>query len=88
MAAIHCYEAQAASDQFVRMRLISFENDLDSLRLALRHDDKFPYLRHGGPAGIARRGAWQSKEHAGLSWELVRRRFPGNGWRRRRSRPT
>ena len=37
------------------MRLISFENDLDSLRLALRHDDKFPYLRHGGPVGILER---------------------------------
>jgi queuine tRNA-ribosyltransferase len=53
------------------MQIVSFENDLDSLRLALRHDDKFPYLRHGGPAGILRRGKWQSKQHAGLSWQLV-----------------
>ena len=53
------------------MRLISFENDLDSLRLALRHDDKFPYLRHGGPAGILQKGEWQSKQHPGLSWQLV-----------------
>jgi len=53
------------------MRLISFENDLDSLRLALRHDDKFPYLRHGGPVGILEKGTWQSKRHEGLSWQLV-----------------
>jgi len=75
MAAIQCYEAQASIRPVRPMRLISFENDLDSLRLALRHDDKFPYLRHGGPVGIARRGVWHSKEHVGLSWELVAGNF-------------
>ena len=74
MAAIHCYEEQAALGPVRRMQIISFENDLDSLRLAFRHDDKFPYLRHGGPAGILRRGNWQSKQYAGLSWLL----FPGD----------
>ena len=43
----------------------------DSLRLALRHDDRFPYLRHGGPVAILEKGAWQSKQHEGLSWQLV-----------------
>ena len=74
MAAIQCYEAQARIGPMrpIRpMQIVSFENDLDSLRLALRHDDKFPYLRHGGPAGILRRGRWQSKQHAGLSWQMV-----------------
>ena len=75
MAAIQCYEAQANIRPVRPMRLISFENDLDSLRLALRHDDKFPYLRHGGPVGIAGRGVWHSKEHVGLSWELVAGNF-------------
>ncbi len=71
MAAVQCYDAQAATGLVRPMRLISFENDLDSLRLALRHNDKFPYLRHGGPVGILRTGVWQSKEHAGLSWQLI-----------------
>ena len=71
MAAIRCYEEQAALGPVRPMHIVSFENDLDSLRLALRHDDKFSYLRHGGPAGILRRGQWQSKQHAGLSWQLV-----------------
>ena len=31
--------------------------------------DDFPYLRHGGPAGILEDGAWQSRQHPGL--ELV-----------------
>ena len=58
------------------MRIISFENDLDSLRLALLHNDAFPYLRHGGPPAILQEGRWQSKTHAGLSWQLVAGDFP------------
>jgi queuine tRNA-ribosyltransferase len=71
MAAIQCYEEQAKIGPICPLRLISFENDLDSLRLALRHDDKFPYLRHGGPVGILQRSEWRSKQHSRLSWLLV-----------------
>jgi queuine tRNA-ribosyltransferase len=71
MAAIQCYEEQAALGPIRSMRIVSFENDLDPLRLALRHDDKFPYLRHGGPVAILDRGEWQSKSHQGLSWQLM-----------------
>ena len=72
MAAIRCYEEEAAAGGAVRpMRLVSFEHDLDSLRLALAHHWDFPYLWHGGPAGILKSGRWQSGKFAGLSWELV-----------------
>ncbi len=71
MAAIHCYEAQAAAEPVRPLRLISFENDLDSLRLAFRHNREFTYLRHPGPAGILDVGEWQSKTLPGLSWTLL-----------------
>jgi queuine tRNA-ribosyltransferase len=72
MAAIRCYEAQAAEGRPQRaMHLVSFENDLDSLRLALTYNRDFLYLRHGGPAGVLESGRWQSKDFAGLSWELI-----------------
>ena len=72
MAAIRCYEAQAAAGGPLRaMHLVSFENDLDSLRLALTYNRDFVYLRHGGPAGVLENGQWQSREFAGLSWELI-----------------
>lgn len=72
MGAIHCYEAQAAAGGVVRsMQLVSFENDLDSLRLAFSNSRDFPYLRHSGPAEIMKSGRWQSKEFPGLSWTLV-----------------
>lgn len=68
MAAIRCYEAQAEIGPIRPMRLISFENDLDSLKLALQLTDLFPYLRHAGPAAILNKSQWQSKQHPGLSW--------------------
>jgi queuine tRNA-ribosyltransferase len=71
MAAIRRYEAQAARGSVRPMHIISFENDLDSLRLAFANNEKFTYLRHGGPAGILTHGRWQSRDHAGLSWELI-----------------
>jgi queuine tRNA-ribosyltransferase len=71
MAAILCYEEQAANGPVRPLQIISFENDLDSLRLAFRHSRDFPYLRHSGPAGILKTGQWQSKQYAGLSWSLL-----------------
>ncbi len=71
MAAIHCYEAQAADGPVRPMRVVSFENDLDSLRLALRHNREFTYLRHSGPAAILAAGEWQSRPYPGLSWSLM-----------------
>ncbi|HEX8280040.1 MAG TPA: tRNA guanosine(34) transglycosylase Tgt, partial [Chthoniobacterales bacterium] len=78
MAAIRCYEEQAAIAFTCPMSVISFENDLDSLKLAFHRSELFPYLRHSGPAGILKAGHWQSKEHAGLSWTLVSGEFPAS----------
>ena len=78
MAAIQCYEAEARRGAVRPMRILSFENDLDSLRLAFRHSDKFTYLRHSGPAWILREGRWESKEFPGLSWELLEGDFVRN----------
>ncbi len=75
MAAINCFEALAAQGAVRPMRIISFENDLDSLRLAFKHHDLFPYLRHGGPPAILKERRWQSKQYDGLSWELIERDF-------------
>ena len=70
MAAIRCYEMQAATGPVRPMQIISFENDLDSLKLAFEYNERFTYLRHSGPSGILKKGHWQSREHPGLSWTL------------------
>lgn len=71
MAAIQCYEAAALAGPVRPMHIVSFENDLDSLRLAFANNRRFPYLRHGAPAGLLKRGQWQSRTPPGLSWVLV-----------------
>ncbi len=75
MAAIRCYEGQAQTGPVRPMHIISFENDLDSLRLAFEYNERFTYLRHSGPAWLLRQGHWQSREHEGLSWTLVEGNF-------------
>ena len=49
--------------------LVSFENDLDSLRLALTHVSSFAHLQHAGPHQLVKHGEWQSKT-APLRWQL------------------
>jgi len=71
LAAIHCYQEEADRGVVRDLRVVSFENDLDSLRLACRNIKHFPYLRHGGPGGLLERGEWHSKKYPGLHWHLV-----------------
>ena len=70
MAAIRCYETEAAKGPVRPLRVISFESDLDSLRLAMTHKNRFEYLRHSGPDALLARGTWKSRQFAGLDWEL------------------
>ncbi len=52
-----------------RLHIESFENDLDSLRLALLHPEKFPYIRHSASFGVLHRGKWASKKFP-IDWQL------------------
>lgn len=40
--------------------LVSFECDLDSLRLTLKHPTLFPHVQHGAPHALLREGKWTS----------------------------
>lgn len=71
MAAIHCYQEEAATGAVRGLRIVSFENDLDALKLACQNIKHFPYLRHGGPGGLIERGMWNSKKYPHLHWNLV-----------------
>lgn len=72
MAAISTYEnLQKNHPTPLRpMRVVSFENDLDSLRLALKHPNRFTHLRHAGPAALLADSEWKSKT-AELRWTLL-----------------
>lgn len=67
MAAIRCAEGVA---QGRPLHIVSFENDMDALRLALLHVSKFPHLRHSAPHRLSLEGVWASKERP-ISWTLL-----------------
>ena len=71
IAALEAYETQALAGPVRGLRLISFENDLDSLRLALRHKRRFPYLQHGAADALAIRSVWHSRRFPRVSWQLI-----------------
>jgi queuine tRNA-ribosyltransferase len=68
MAAIECHEKVPGARP---LRIISFETDLDPLRLALRHKHDFPYLRVDASTAILADGHWQSPTDADLRWLLL-----------------
>jgi queuine tRNA-ribosyltransferase len=75
MAAIHAFEeAAAAGKTKARLHIVSFEHDLDSLKLANLHLERFQYLRHGAPNAILQRGEWASKKYP-LEWRLLKGNF-------------
>ena len=65
MAAIECYEKSSSKQP---LRIISFENDLDSLRLALANPQHFPYLGVEAANAIVTDGEWR---HRNLRWSLL-----------------
>jgi queuine tRNA-ribosyltransferase len=53
---------------------VSFENDLDSLELALHHIRWFEHLRHPGPRALLCGDSWTSKDRL-IEWRLMRGDF-------------
>jgi len=70
MAAIHAVEAMTADGNSRRLTLVSFENDLDSLTLALRHTKWFAHLRHAAPRQLLANNRWSSGKNA-IDWLLL-----------------
>ncbi|MGK5088722.1 tRNA guanosine(34) transglycosylase Tgt [Bdellovibrionota bacterium FG-2] len=68
MAAVKCFE-QTLRAGVRPLKIVSFECDLDPLRLASKHPVKFPHLRHAAPYALLESGRWR---HASglLEWEL------------------
>jgi len=52
------------------LTLVSFENDLDSLKLALDHPGHFKHLRHAAPRALLTADRWNSRT-AAIQWLLL-----------------
>ena len=77
MATIEAVEALRAGRDCIAPRpltLVSFENDLDSLTLALRHPAWFKHLRHPAPRALLAENRWSSAD-GGIEWLLLRGDF-------------
>jgi queuine tRNA-ribosyltransferase len=74
MATILAVEAMQPEERKRRLTLISFENDLDSLKLALRHTQRFEHLRHPAPTHLLAKNQWSS-ETIGIEWLLLQGDF-------------
>lgn len=75
MATIFAYEKISANNEKVRpLHIISFENDLDSLRLTVKNPSLFPHIRHAAPGSILADHFWKSKDSK-ISWKLIHGEF-------------
>jgi len=70
MAAIHAIESIPADVRPRRVKIISFENDMDALRLALGHRGLFKHLRHSAPETLVKDGTWTSS-CGHIEWVLL-----------------
>ncbi len=71
-----------AGQQQRRLQLVSFENDLDSLHLALRHTQWFKHLRHAAPNALLAVNRWESAA-GDIEWLLL----PGDFVQRKHDAP-
>jgi queuine tRNA-ribosyltransferase len=52
------------------VHIFSFENDLDSIRLALKNPSLFSHIQHSAPSSIVRTGFWENSA-SGIQWQLI-----------------
>ncbi|MDP9084117.1 MAG: tRNA guanosine(34) transglycosylase Tgt, partial [Pseudomonadota bacterium] len=70
MAAILAAENMPVASFARRLTLVSFENDLDALKLALDHTRWFKHLRHAAPRRLLGAGRWTNSS-ASIDWLLL-----------------
>ena len=70
MAAILAVESSTSPSKPRNLTLVSFENDLDSLKLALDHVRWFKHLRHAAPRKLLSSGRWTDREST-IDWLLL-----------------
>lgn len=74
MAWVRALESIPAAEFKRSVKLVSFENDLNSFELSLHHPHRFPYLKHRAPFDLKERGEYRSPDRD-FSWTLVQGDF-------------
>lgn len=52
------------------VEIISFENNLDALRLVMKEHSKFPHVHHSAPNAILKNSIWRHQDKP-ISWKLL-----------------
>jgi queuine tRNA-ribosyltransferase len=80
VAAIECHEklSKATTARVRPLHILSFENNLDPLRLAATHRDRFDYLLHPGVDSLLLTGSWRSPSELRVTWQLIEGSFPNS----------
>lgn len=76
-AATNAMAAITAREKIASLRkltLISFENDLTPLKLALKNHGRFPHLFHKAPMELLKHGKWISEDNL-IEWNLIESDF-------------
>ncbi len=83
MAALSCWEAlydqalkEAEEPNLRPLQIVSFEKDLDPLRLTIRNADRFPHIRHKAPARLLADHRWVHASEK-FEWQLHEGDFLG-----------
>lgn len=71
MEVIHEFEKKEFAG---KIRIVSFENDTDPLKLALRNAHHFPHLHHAAPHELLKHNKWVSP-NGNIEWELIQGDF-------------
>lgn len=71
MAVIHEFKDQEISG---KIKIISFENDTDPLKLALKNAPLFAHLHHGAPHELLKNNQWISPAGQ-IEWQLIQGDF-------------
>lgn len=76
MAAIRCFENvfKELSGNIRKLEIISFENDLDPLKLATKNNIYFSHLHHSAPFKLLQNHLWEHSSGL-LTWKLVQGDF-------------
>jgi queuine tRNA-ribosyltransferase len=74
MAAILAAESLSSASVARQLLLVSFESDMDSLKLALEHPRWFKHLRHAAPRALLSENRWISRALP-IDWLLLRGDF-------------
>lgn len=75
MALIHEIEKSFSPDEHEQeVHIVSFEKDLDALKLVLANPQIFPHIRHQAPNILLSKGEWISSK-APIKWTLIEGSF-------------